>query len=158
MSDSPEIKSEDRVLLIINDNTIAGDTRFQKYGFLLYKQYVRELAKLGRSQPNLIFYDDWKSHYYGPYSEKLDKDIKSNVEMGMLKAIPSGVKKNYNRYELTVKGRKKWRILLNNSPNEIISINDKIRNLQTTKLIELMRQIYNAYPEYTTKSLIKNDL
>ena len=31
-----ELKPEDRVLFVINDNTIHGSTRFQKYAFLLH--------------------------------------------------------------------------------------------------------------------------
>lgn len=151
------LKSEDRVLFIINDNTIHGDTRFQKYGFLLYKQYSNELKKLKNNFPEFNFYDDWEPYHYGPYSKQLNKDIKICIEDKILIDVKMDGT-TYSQYKLTLKGRKKWRSIFNTATDEIIGINNKIRNLQGIKFIELLRQVYNAYPEYTIKSRIKDTL
>ena len=56
------LRTEERVLFIINDNVINGSTRFQKYGFLLFKQYQKELQSYYR---DFKFYDDWIPHNLG---------------------------------------------------------------------------------------------
>ena len=148
-----------RVLLVINDNTIYGSTRFQKYGFLLYKQYEKELKKIKTTFPNLGFYNDWKAHYYGPYSEELEKDIKKCVSDRLIRksSIITEKKQEMHMYTLTIKGRTKWRTMYDKI-DEIAQIDKKIKNLQKTPYYTLIRQIYNAYPEYTTASRIANQL
>ena len=60
-----EYVSRDRLLLAISDTTIHGTTRLQKYGFLLYKQYGKELSAISSKHDNLTFYDDWKPYWFG---------------------------------------------------------------------------------------------
>ncbi len=143
------------VLMIISDNAVAGVTRLQKYGFLLHKQYRKEISKIERKY-GVFFYDDWKAHYYGPYSERLAKDIKTCVERNLLQTQDEGIPpKNYLRYEFTPKGRKIWRDVLCDNTKEISDINDKVRYLQATSTSKLLREIYLEYPAYTIKSRIK---
>ncbi len=153
-----DIASEERILFIIHDNVIHGSTRFQKYGFLLHKQCQSELDKLKKAYPNLDFYEDWKPHFYGPYSEQLKSDIEKCVAAKILRKDNAGEGMKYDLYGLTLIGRKKWREILNNTPYEIIKINNKIRGLQMTKTVDVLRQVYRAYPKYTTKSLIKDSM
>lgn len=141
---------EERLLFIINDNVIDGTTRFQKYGFLLFKQYQKELAELKISYPDFNFYNDWKSYCFGPYSEELDHDIQSCVKNGILEEYVMEGKTNYKVYQLTLKGRVKWCKIFWNTTDEVIKINDKIRHLQHIKLIELLKQIHEKYPKFHT--------
>ncbi len=158
MEETIEIEAGERVLFIINDNVIQGLTRFQKYGFLLSKQYKKELQKLKTKYPTLDFYDDWRPHNYGPYSDQLAKDIQTCIENKILieKEVDKG--KNYNQYMLSLKGRKKWRQLFRKTTDEMIGINDRVRHLQLMNLIEMLRQIYSSYPEFTVNSKIKDSL
>lgn len=153
-----QLQPEERVLFIINDNVIDGSTRFQKYGFLLFKQYQKELTRLQSDYSNFKFYDDWVAHNFGPYSKRLAQDIQTCVANNILdeKIIDKG--KNYNKYMLSLKGRIKWRKFFRNTTDEMIKINDKIRNLQFINLTEMLRQIYDAYPEFTVNSKIKDSL
>ena len=152
-----ESKPEDRVLFVINDNTIHGSTRFQKYAFLLYMQYKTELKKLKDRYSELGFYKDWKPYHYGPYSEQLKEDITKCQKANLLKCVEAKDKK-YHDYFLTIKGRVRWRTFLNHNNDEIKNINEKIKQLQSKNFYELLRQIYSAYPEYTVNSQIKNEL
>ncbi len=152
------LKSEERVLFIINDNIIRGSTRFQKYGFLLFKQYQKELTKLKKTYPTFNFYDDWIPHHFGPYSKQLNQDIDECITDEILAKKIIDKERNYNQYTLTLKGRTKWRKLFYNTTDEMMKINDKIRQLQTMNFIEMLKQIYEAYPKYTVNSTIKNSL
>ena len=136
----------------INDNTFYGSTRFQKYGFLLYKQYSERIKN---NFPDLIFYDDWKAHYYGPHSEKLENDIQKCVMLKLIRksSITTEKKQKMNMYALTIKGRMRW-CALSSTVNEMSQINKKIKNPQKIPHYTLIRKIYNAYPDYTTKSKI----
>ena len=152
------MKSEERVLFIVGDTVIHGNTRFQKYGFLLFKQFDKELKKLKNNcDMDQNYYDDWKPHYYGPFSKQLETDIDKCVNDEIL-IKTHDEERNCDRYELTLKSRQKWRKIFEKCPNELITINDKIRYLQTMSLHNLLEQIYDAYPKYIVNSLIKDSI
>ena len=153
-----EIASEDRILMIINDNTIHGTTRLQKYGFLLFKQYEWELRRIANMQADLKFYDDWKSFWYGPYSECLNKDVQKCIENKTISKLLVDKNRNKYNYSLTIRGRAVWREMLNRFHVEMPEIETKIRNLQKIGLETLLSGVYSAYPEYTKRSVIKDRL
>lgn len=161
MSEELILNPEDRVLFIINDNLIHGSTRFQKYGFLLYKQYSKELEKLENTFSEFDFYDDWTPYYYGPYSKTLEKNIQTAIDLKLLNRIEDRnehSKKTTHLYSLTLRGRIRWRKFLSDAPKEMKIINEKIRELQHKDFYVLLRQIYDAYPDYTINSKIKDKL
>ena len=142
------MKREEQVLFIINDNSVAGRTRLQKYGFLLSKQYKKHVSKLEKTH-DVSFYKDWKPYHNGPYSQTLADDIEKAVKQNLLqKRTIHGGKDMYVLYSLTAKGREKWREILNASPNQIVDICHEIRFLQATDTNYLLRDIYVKYPEY----------
>ena len=145
----------DRILMIINDTTIVGRTRLQKYGFLLSRQYEGELSRISRMTNELKFYNDWKPYWYGPFSDDLRADLteyeKEMVETEMITDSYAEV----IRYSLTIKGRVRWRAMLEQFGDEMHSIHDKIRELQSIRLERLLECVYNAYPEFTKRSTIK---
>ena len=148
---------KDRVLFVIHDNEISGSTKFQKYGFLLWKQYQKELEKIASVHERLAFYDDWRPHYYGPFSEGLQKDIAVCIKSGLLhKSKGRGLKLEV--YRLTLKGRVRWRKFFTDGEyhGEMKKIEDKIRNLQNIRYYTLLRQIYKEYPSYAKNSKIKD--
>ena len=153
-----EIILEDRVLLIMQDNAIHGTTILQKYGFILSKQYERELAEIKLCYKKLDFYNDWKPYYYGPYSKSLSGDLtkcEENKTIRVFDLFKHGRK--MKMYSLTIKGRQKWRGLFKEMP-EMAKIDQKIKKLQKIPYYELIRRVYNAYPEFTTESKIKYSL
>lgn len=149
---------EDRALLIINDATIHGTTRLQKYGFLLRMQYEQELGEISKTLSLPNFYDDWESYYYGPYSRSLKHDVELCIKGKTVGRIPLSRANNSYRYSLTIRGRIRWRRMLAASHNEVAAIGKKTRKLQTVQLEDLLRSIYRAYPEYTGHSVIRDSL
>ena len=151
-----EYHGSDRVLMIVADTTILGSTRLQKYGFLLYKQYERELLDISRDNRELKFYDDWKPYWYGPFSEILRKDISACVdEHHLVYKEMADQSRNLHAYSLTIRGRVRWRQMLDALGPEMTAIHGKIMNLQRVRLERLLEGVYNLYPEYTKRSVIK---
>ncbi len=149
------LNPEDRVLFIINDRIIEGSTRFQKYGFLLFKQYQKELTELRMSHPGFDFYRDWVPHHFGPYSRQLSLDMQSCIKGGLMSKV---LIDRSSRYALTLRGRVRWRKLLAISPDQVTAMSEKVANMQRTSLYGLLRSIYSAYPEYAVNSQIKERL
>ena len=153
-----EYVSRDRLLLAISDTTIHGTTRLQKYGFLLYKQYGKELSAISSKHDNLTFYDDWKPYWFGPYSESLSKDTKACVDDSLVYKDMVDPARNSYRYSLTMSGRMRWRKIMSEFHTEMTAIREKIMNLQKMRLERLLQGVYDAYPEYTKQSTIKDEL
>ncbi len=151
------LQPEERVLFIINDNAVHGATRLQKYGFLLHKQYRKELSELA-IEYMVPFYDDWKAYHYGPFSRQLEADIEKCVDAGLIKKDAGSGNHKYDIYSLTTKGRVKWRRLLAEKTSEIGDLHEKIRLLQAENLRTLLTKIYNAYPEYIVNSRIRDEI
>lgn len=152
------LENTDRVLVIVSDATIHGTTRLQKYGFLLHKQYGKEVSAILRANPEMKFYDDWKPFWFGPFSESLSKDVRACVDAGLIYKELMDPARNSYRYGLTVSGRGRWRQLLGEFTPEITAIHEKIANLQGIRLERLLQRIYDAYPKYTKLSTIKDRL
>lgn len=152
------LKPEERLLVIINDNVINGSTRFQKYGFMLHKQYNKTLQKFAKKYPGFSFYDDWVPYYYGPYSKTLEDDIEKCKDAGLLEVTAVENTTNQKRHSLTARGRIKWRKLFDNTTDQIIEINDIIRRLQVTSTENILKSIYKKYPEFTKMSRIKDQI
>ena len=148
---------EDRIILIINDTTIYGATRLQKYGFLLFKQYGKELEAITNTYPEMSFYNDWKPHYFGPYSVNLKRDLKKCVNDNTVIEVKDQYS-DLNQYSLTIKGRRKWRKIFADCNAAMAEIHKKIGHLQKIRLAVLLSQVYSAYPEYTGKSLIRDQI
>jgi len=94
----------DRIIVLINDMTIKGNTRMQKYGFLIYKLYSKELYGLN-------FYSDWKPYLYGPYSEELKIDLENCIDQRLVTKFtsPTNTGRQFSNYSLTMKGRMRLR-------------------------------------------------
>ena len=131
----------------------------QKYGFLLHKQYKREMVIL-KNKWGIEFYSDWVPYYYGPYSKNLADDLKKCITNKMITKIDVPTidsDKKVVIYNLTIKGRVRWRKLFMNVP-EISHFIEKTRHMQKIPYYALLSQIYTAYPNFATKSKIRNDV
>ena len=67
----------DRVILLVNDMTIKGTTRVQKYGFLTSQLYSKELSGLN-------FYNDWVPYRFGPNSQQLAQDLSMCIKQDLI--------------------------------------------------------------------------
>lgn len=139
-----------RLLLIMQDFSIWGRTRIQKYGFCIHQQY-KEVKELG-------FYSDWKPYHFGPYSQNLADDLDAAIQDGYIRVIEnpdSGT--DFKRYRLVEKVHKAY-LDLKDSHNYVAEIHGLLDNLEKLSLMGLLKQIYRDYPEYAVRSQIRDQV
>ena len=153
----PSFSPPDRALMVVSDTMIYGSTRLQKYGFLLTKQYGKEMRGISDRMPKLKFYDDWEPLWYGPFSRTLAKDVQTCVKDGLIYKGPGDMPNSF-RYGFTIRGRMRWRSMLSEFSDEMSAIREKVMNLQKIRLERLLESVYSAYPEFTKLSVIKDNM
>ncbi|MDA7940161.1 MAG: hypothetical protein MPI95_04230 [Nitrosopumilus sp.] len=136
-----------RLLLIIQDQTIGGRTRIQKYGFYIYQKYpvVDEYG----------FYTDWKPNHFGPYSQELADGIDAAVRDGHLIEIrdeKSGTE--FKKYRLSVEASKEYKEL-KREKGFLEDMQKLIKHLQGLSLMTVLKQVYWDYPEFAAQGLIR---
>ncbi|MBI1663887.1 MAG: hypothetical protein IS860_10505 [Nitrosopumilus sp.] len=142
----------DRVVVLINDMTVKGNTRIQKYGFLMHKLYSKELHGLN-------FYADWRPYLYGPYSEELKNDLEDCISQHLVTKFtsPTNTGREFSNYNLTTKGRMRLR-KISGDYDIIKELYQKFTQLNKKPITSVLKDIYLAYPEYTVKSEIKESV
>lgn len=143
----------DRIILIINDMTVKGNTRMQKYGFLIHQLFSRELQ-------GLDFYSDWKPYLYGPYSEQLKNDLTECIEKNLVAKFvtPTDTDREFSNYSLTMKGRLRLRKLSEHYERTLKKLFEKFTILNHKPMPTILKDIYLAYPEYTVNSEIRDSV
>lgn len=139
------------------EDTVDGITRFQKLVFLLQKGGINEFDEISA---DLTF--DYEAHNYGPYSKelhnRLDYLVKENFIERHYSQTRSGNKKE--TYELNQDGRSKLKKFFSKADEEeSFSIPSKESRIISDKygdmpLLELLDRVYEAYPNYTTESVL----
>ena len=139
----------DRVIILINEMTIRGNTRIQKYGFLMHELYSKELQKLD-------FYKDWIPYQYGPYNNELENDLKNAIDQKLVRKFTNTTNTGrvISNYCLTMKGRVKLREIAKEH-NVIKKLYEKFTQLNKKPITFILKEIYLAYPEFTVNSKIK---
>ena len=140
----------DRLILLINQTTIRGKTRLQKYGFLTYHLYRIDLTPFN-------FYSDWEAYRYGPYSMDLTCDLQHAEKTGLVKTelAESGYSK-VAIYSLGPKGHKRLSLLSRDHRDLINNIHETSISLNKKPLQVIIKEIYADYPKYAVNSKIKS--
>jgi len=133
--------------------TIKGNTRLQKYGFLIYQLYSKKLQELN-------FYSDWKPYHYGPYSEELKNDLQRSIDENLVVKFitPTQTGREFSNYSLTIKGRLRLRQLSEKYASIIRELYEKFTQLNQKSMASILKDIYLAYPTYTVNSEIKESV
>jgi len=141
----------DRVILLVNDMTIKGSTRVQKYGFLTSQLFSNELS-------GMDFYNDWEPYSYGPHSQQLSYDLRECVKQNLIdEQVETTVNgKEMHVYSLKIKGRANLRELTSKYDKTIKALYDKFSELNKKSMNSILKDIYEAYPTYTVNSEIKD--
>lgn len=153
--DGNRFSRSDRALIIVGDEVVRGSTRLQKYGFLLHKQYEKEMSRIAAGMPVLEFYDDWEPLWYRPFSMGLSRDVQACVERRLIYMEQSGPP-NQHVYGLTIPGLVKWREMLRRFDGEMTAIRKGVTNLQKVRLERLLEGVYGAYPEFARRGAARN--
>ena len=138
---------------MVNHLSVHGRTCLQKYAFLASELYRHDLDSLD-------FYRDWKPHNYGPYSRSLDLDVRQCVRDGILDET-DGLESDghvYYVYTLKPKGLAMLRKLALEHEPLIKTLHAKFSDFNKKPWKSLLKDIYEAYPGYTTNSLIKDEV
>ena len=140
----------DRLVLLINQTTIVGRTRLQKYGFLAHQLHRPDLEPLG-------FYSDWEAYHYGPYSVDLACDLRDAEKAGLVKTERTDFgSRDVDLYSLGPKGHKRLSSLLSDHGDLINRIHKTFVNLNKKPLSVLIKEICADYPKYAVNSKIKD--
>ena len=142
----------DRIILLVNQTTIRGRTRLQKYGFLAYQLYRSDLKPLG-------FYSDWEAYHFGPYSMDLTCDLQEAEKVGLIRTERRQFGgRAVDFYSLGPKGAKRLSSMLRDHGDLVKRLYETFANLNKKSLDRLIEEIYADYPQYARNSKIKTDL
>ena len=173
MSKTAPIETDDLVVLLLGADSagtpagrIDGITRLEKLVFLieneLKPQWLDESA-------------DFISHHFGPFSAKVYDavDVLNAASMISDSAAPSTSPEDSweaeyiigedqyatRNFELTPRGREYYNALLQDLPK---GVEEQISAFKSrfagAPLRQLIRYVYQRFPDYTDKSLIRNDI
>ena len=144
-----EFVPHERVLLVINDVEIPGESRLQKYGFLLAQQYGKELDMIAKKEPFLQFYDDWEPAWHGPFSKALAYDVGRCMEYRLVRRERDHEDfSNRHQYGLALKGRAKWRRMAELFPKEVRGIGNYVRKLQGIDEEAFLSALYASHSKW----------
>lgn len=140
-----EFGAKDFILLLLNSDNqkpVSGKLFIQKEMFLIVEEIYKEI------DDELCF----EPYNYGPYSSKLVEILKDLNKDNLIKT-----NKSFDEFSITESGENYLKNI--NFSEDIIK---KVNNLKigSNKLgyKGLLRYVYFNYPEYTTKSKIKDEV
>lgn len=134
---------------------IKYQVRLQKYVFLADNQFTQ--SRKSRKTADLVYL--WKPYHYGPFSEHLEACVKDLVKAKIVETfeIHESGKEPGIGYRLTVKGNAEYRKMLRNLEDEAKAIRTLLGKFQHDNTEhQLIDFVYQMYPRYTTKSLIRD--
>jgi len=153
----PILTLDDMILLLLyvkKDKPIVTRTLLFKELFLFYKEIIEKLFDVTRiPNPNFIGYK------YGPFSFSL-AEILTNLWFGGYIEIKGRAKGRSETFVLTKKGIKKAKESLEKLPDNIknklfLELREKRIGWDQLGRDGILRYVYNEYPEYKSRSKIK---
>lgn len=137
------------MLILGVQETIPGVTRFMKYLFLADKSKT-----FGKTLRGV----DWTPHYYGPYWKGFNDATESLAQRGFLKTEKLQSQSGYTltQFSITTKGRQRFRTLA--ASQDTSNLVYLLREHQKQPLASLLSFVCEQYPEYTGKSVIKDQV
>lgn len=140
------------LLKLADDAEIHGITRFQKLVFLLQEGELLEKESLDDSEAF-----EFKPHNYGPYSKELHDWLDELVNQDLLerekKRTPAGNQKEVYRWSDDGSSTLSDSDILNDE--ELVHrIEETLEKFNSMPLLELLDEVYEEYPDYTTNSVL----
>lgn len=175
---SPEVEVDDLIVLLLGAPSKApalrdrmdGVTRLEKLIFLLKQE-----TPIGEQ---LTEDPEFEAHNFGPFSAKVYQAVEVLVAAGLLQdsaelapstedsweteeVVGTAQANPYatRNFKLTERGRRYYAALIRELPNGTEStLTDFKGRFGTRPLRQLIRYVYKKYPEYTEKSLIRDQI
>lgn len=171
------IETDDLVVLLLGApgtqstprGRLEGITRLEKLIFLIEKEW----------EPNWLTEDaDFQSNNFGPFSSKIYKAVDTLVAAGLLEDSRSFASSTEDAWEtkniiddpfadpyatrnfaLTDKGLRYYDALIRELPENVEQeLSGFKQRFASIPLRQLIRYVYEQHPEYTDKSLIRDDI
>jgi uncharacterized protein YwgA len=138
------------LLKLASDNEIQGITRFQKLVFLLQEGDLLNMDEISDDEKF-----DYKPHNYGPYSKELHDWLDELAKQGTIereiKETPAGNEKEvYHWSDEGDDAIADTDILTDEDMSGRVSA--VLDEFNSIPLLELLDEVYEAYPEYTINS------
>jgi hypothetical protein len=174
------IETDDLVVLLLGapaipekperpQGRLEGITRLEKLIFLIEKEW----------EPGWLTEDaDFQSDKFGPFSSKIYTAVDTLVAAGLLedsRALAASTEDAWEttniiddpfadpyatrNFELTDKGRRYYDALIRELPEDVeAGLSSFKQRFASLPLRQLVRYVYEHHPEYTDKSLIRDDI
>lgn len=172
-----ELETDDAVVLVLGPETqsmpagrLNGITRLEKLVFLLEQE--NDIGKLLTEAP------EYESHNFGPFSKKVYEAVDMLEAAGLLRrrTVSAGSAEDTwesqdvlgtedvaqyaeRQFELTDDGKRYYQALLKEMPR---GTERKLQQFKqafaTMSLRQLLRYVYERYPQYTDKSIIRRQV
>ncbi len=141
--------------LYLSGGRVRGRTRLQKLAFLVWQR----LKRAGELPPRLrrLACLEFRPANYGPYSPELAREGVRLAERERLIRLEKPLGKP-EVYILTEKGAERARAIHMMLRAIGLQLDGEIESLAALPLQQLVRLVYDTYPEYTIKSRIKERL
>jgi len=140
-----------RFLALDDFKPIEGATRLQKLMFLA-SQKIKQLEGFPKFEPGP----------YGPFSSEIEEALKELKKEGLVEETTrlGGLKEHARVFSLTENGKKVAKTIL----EKVLKQNSKVlKELEDLKkdwnnvpLLLFLMHVYNLYPEYAKRSIIKS--
>jgi hypothetical protein len=178
MAPEPTLEIDDAIVLLLGApsksprmrDRLEGITRLEKLIFLLERESraARWLSERG----------DFVPHNFGPFSKKVYQEIDTLVAAGLVEdsAVPASNQDDAwesthvigekpadpyatRNFTLTADGRRYYSALLGELPREAEDTLSEFKGrFGSIPLRQLIRYVYERYPEQTTRSIIRDDV
>lgn len=130
------------------DAPVRGITALQKQIVIITYEFAPE-NDIPTENPG------FKSYKFGPYSERIDRQIQELMDMGLVISEGGRINSKQERFTLSDKGleygRKAFGKLTEEQQEKLKALR---RDLQQFDVDGIMRYVYKKYPELTDKSVI----
>jgi hypothetical protein len=174
----PELEVDDAIVLLLGApskvstlrNRVDGITRLEKLLFLL--EHETPLGNQLSENP------EFESHNFGPFSSKIYQAVDTLAAAGLIEdsaAIASSTDDAWEaehligtspsdpyatrNFSLTDKGRRYYKALVEELPSDTEATLERFKQrFAALPLRQLIRYVYQKYPGYTDKSLIRRDI
>lgn len=144
------------LLLLLDGDPVKQRLRLQKLMFLLQKEIIERKGLQASTEEY-----DFTAYNYGPFSDELMDDVEFLKDLGLIDVIKEN---DVELYKITEKGERFLADFLKKAPDPLKklfqSIKHEVEKLKKKwnkePLKKLLRYVYEYYPEYTEKSLIRH--
>lgn len=172
------VEVDDAIVLLLGAPTVVPSLRDRLEGITRLEKLIFLLERETPLSKQLTEPTEFRSHNFGPFSAKVYQGIDTLSAYRLIEdsADPSDSTEDYweletvigeeppdpyatRKFSLTDRGRKYYQALISELPQSTERTLTRFKEqFGAMPLRQLVRYVYQRYPEYTDKSLIRDDI